>query len=73
MNEKSLTDLCSEYIETVYKYLLSMCRHRETAEDLTQETFTRAIIYLDKLKEETFLGWLLRIARNLYIDRWRKE
>ncbi|MDD4768007.1 MAG: sigma-70 family RNA polymerase sigma factor [Desulfotomaculaceae bacterium] len=73
MNEKILTDLYRKHVATVYRYLLSMCRHRETAEDLTQETFTRATIYLDKLKEETFLGWLLRIARNLYIDRWRKE
>jgi RNA polymerase sigma-70 factor (ECF subfamily) len=42
------------------------------AEDITQESFLRAFRSLRRLKEpRAFLGWLMRIARNLATDRLR--
>ena len=42
------------------------------AEEVTQEAFVRAFRSLGKLSEPVaFLGWLLRIARNLATDRLR--
>ena len=37
-----------EYARTVYKYLLSLTRDEQTAEELTQETFFQAIKSCEK-------------------------
>jgi len=60
-----------QYMKPVYLYLFSLCHSRETAEDLTQETFLKAFCTLEQAGE--VLPWLLKVARNLYIDLWRKN
>lgn len=58
----------------VYKYLLALSGNPALAEELTQETFYRAI-----QNSETFRGtcklsvWLCQIGKNLYISQRRKE
>lgn len=58
----------------VYCYLFSLCRDQYTAEDLTSETFLRAIkkidTYNDRMKPST---WLCTIGRNLYLNQVKKE
>jgi RNA polymerase sigma-70 factor (ECF subfamily) len=44
-----------------------------TAEDATQETFLRAYQNLRRFREGNFRGWLMRIAKNVCIDQWRKR
>jgi RNA polymerase sigma-70 factor (ECF subfamily) len=46
---------------------------RESAEDITQETFLRALRNVADFREGDFSGWLMRIARNVCIDEWRKS
>ncbi len=43
------------------------------AEDATQETFLRAFQSLRQYQEGNVRGWLMRIARNVCIDLWRKR
>jgi RNA polymerase sigma factor (sigma-70 family) len=43
------------------------------AEDATQETFLRAYENIRRFREGDFSGWLMRIAKNLCIDMWRKR
>jgi RNA polymerase sigma-70 factor (ECF subfamily) len=44
------------------------------AEDVVQEVFIRAFRNLDKLQDPLrFLGWILKIARNLAADRNRRH
>lgn len=43
-----------------------------TAEDATQETFLRAYQNLRRFREGNFRCWLMRIAKNVCIDHWRK-
>jgi RNA polymerase sigma-70 factor (ECF subfamily) len=43
------------------------------AEDATQDTFLRAIQNVEKYDGGDFCGWLMRIARNVCIDQWRKR
>ena len=64
--------LCAEY-EAVYRYLLALCRNREDAEDIVQETFVKAL----KAKEEfdgdsSLYTWLCAIGKNLWLNRCRK-
>ena len=58
----------------VYKYLFALCGEQTLAEELTQETFYRAI-----QNSETFRGtcklsvWLCQIGKNLYLSQLRRE
>lgn len=58
----------------VYKYLFALCGEQTLAEELTQETFYRAI-----QNSETFRGtcklsvWLCQIGKNLYLSQMRRE
>ena len=58
----------------VYCYLFSLCQDIHTAEDLTSETFLRAIqkidSYDDRIKAST---WLCTIGRNLYRTQLKRE
>jgi RNA polymerase sigma-70 factor (ECF subfamily) len=58
----------------VYRLLLSMTTCACEAEDLTQETFVRALKRLDTYQVGTNLrAWLLRIATNALRDDRRKR
>lgn len=43
------------------------------AEDATQETFLRAYRRIQTFQGGDFVGWLMRIARNVCIDEWRRS
>ena len=51
----------------IYKYLLKLCRDSSLAEELTQETFFRAYINLEQLKDpDKAEAWLCQIGKNTY-------
>jgi RNA polymerase sigma-70 factor (ECF subfamily) len=64
-----------EHVWRVYAFLAYRLRDRQTAEDLTQATFERALRawsrYDPRRASET--TWLLAIARNLLIDHHRRD
>ncbi|WP_281367817.1 sigma-70 family RNA polymerase sigma factor [Saccharibacillus deserti] len=61
------------YMQDVYRYLLFLSRDHHTAEDLTQETFTRAYLHIESLGDgEKVKRWLFRVAHNAFIDRTRR-
>jgi RNA polymerase sigma factor (sigma-70 family) len=43
------------------------------AEDATQETFLRAYQAIHGFQQGHLCGWLMRIAKNVCIDLWRKR
>ncbi len=43
------------------------------SEDATQETFLRAYKGLRRFQQGNVRGWLMRIAKNVCIDTWRKR
>lgn len=71
MEKDLLEQVYMKYMKPVYLYLFFLCHSRETAADLTQETFLKALCSLEQAEE--VLPWLLKVARNLYIDLWRKD
>lgn len=62
----------NEHQAEVYRFLYYRTRSRELAEDLTSETFVRALRRIDSFTERPLTGgveaWLVTIARNLYFD-----
>ncbi|MCL1949353.1 MAG: RNA polymerase sigma factor [Turicibacter sp.] len=60
----------ADYFLVVYKYILSLCRNEKIAEDVTQETFFKALKNVDKFKGECKLEvWLCQIAKNHYFTQ----
>ena len=65
--------LCAEY-EAVYHYTLALCRDEALAQDITQETFLKAMKSYDKFKGDSSLyTWLCAIAKRLLINRYKKD
>lgn len=57
---------------TLFKYAMKLCRNREAAEDLVQDTFVSALASKDSFEPGTNLGaWLSRILRNAFISQNR--
>lgn len=65
--------LCAEY-DAVYHYILTLCRNDSEAQDITQETFLKAIKSIDKFDGNSSLyTWLCAIAKNLWINNCKKN
>jgi RNA polymerase sigma-70 factor (ECF subfamily) len=64
-----------EHVWQVYGFLAYRVRAREEAEDLTQLTFERALRAWGRYDQSrsALSTWLLTIARNLLIDRYRSD
>ena len=58
----------------VYRYVLSMSGDPHMAEDITQDTFFKAMQKLDSFRGDCSLTtWLCRIARNLYLNKANRK
>lgn len=71
---EAASHLIERHYPRVYSFLSYLTGNRSTAEDLTQEVFTRALGALARFNGRyQFEPWLLRIARNLVIDESRRD
>jgi RNA polymerase sigma-70 factor (ECF subfamily) len=68
-------DLYERHFGRVYAFVVSRVRDRDAAEDLTAETFHKALAGLAKYESRgaPFAAWLLRIAANAIIDRSKRD
>jgi RNA polymerase sigma-70 factor, ECF subfamily len=58
--------------QQVQRHLLAMVRDAELAEELTQETYARALSRIDQLRDpQAALAWLYRIATTVALNRLR--
>lgn len=72
--QEALADLYEAYFGRVYRFVYYRVSHRETAEDITEDTFVKAFAGVKNLQATAaFEGWLFQIARNLVIDYYRKK
>ena len=64
-----------DHVWRVYGFLAYRLRDRETAEDMTQATFERALRAWSRFdpRRASESTWLLTIARNLLIDHQRRD
>lgn len=70
---QSLDEYYQAHAPEIYRYLYSLCRRREVAEDILQETFYQAYHHLESFQGISLRPWLFRVARNAFIDHVRKE
>jgi len=73
-SEEAFGLLVKKYRTKMFNLAYSLTRNRETADDMAQEVFIKAYIYLSKFKYKSSFGtWLYRIAVNTVKDNLRKE
>ena len=67
-------ELIKAYYPEILKYCIWHTPNRTLAEDATQETFLKAIRYMNKyVHRGRFRAFLYKIASNTCIDMWRKQ
>ena len=71
---QNMEKIYEEYFETVNKYLFCLTNNKDISEELTQETFYRAIEKINTYKGDCKISvWLCQIAKNLWYDQCRKN
>ncbi len=64
----------SEYYDMVFGYALSLCKNAAWAEELTEETFFKALKRINSFRGECKLSaWLFRIAKNTFLTELKKQ
>ena len=62
------------YFRDVYRYCLALTRDEQIAEEVTQETFFKALKAIDKFDGKCRLYvWLCQIAKNTYLSMLQKR
>jgi RNA polymerase sigma-70 factor (ECF subfamily) len=72
--ESAYKELIRRYERPVFSLIYRMVRDRETAEDLSQDTFIKVLNHIDRYRPEFKLSsWLFKIANNVAIDHLRRR
>jgi RNA polymerase sigma-70 factor, ECF subfamily len=66
-------ELYGRYAQDVFRFTLFLTGNRAVAEDLTAETFARALAVWDDVRASSVKAYLMSIARNLARDCWRRQ
>lgn len=72
MEQKVLSQIYEKYHRELYLYIFSLCRNHHAAEDLTQETFLKALLALPE-GHSNIRAWLYMVARNLFFNYRQKN
>ena len=72
MDRDILRQFYRRYSREIYLYLYSLCKSRETAEDLMQEVFLKALLSLPD-QNENLRAWLYKVARNACFNELRNR
>lgn len=74
-NNAALEELIKRHKKSIFTAIYLLVKNRTLAEDIFQETFIKIIQTLrngNYNEEGKFVGWAVRVARNLTIDYLRK-
>ncbi len=72
--EAAYRELVRRYERPVFALVFRMVRDRELAEDLSQETFVKALNAIESYRPEfKFSSWIFKIANNAAIDHLRRR
>lgn len=73
--DKWVEEVCSCTWKEVYHFIYYKVQSREEAEDITQETYAKALPFLQNKKviPSKCIGFLKTTAFNILRDNWRKD
>ncbi len=73
-DKKALTQLVKNYEQTIYNFSFKICRDRDKAENIMQETFYSMIKHINQFDSKSKLStWLYRIVANHCLMEARKQ
>src|SRR5260370_12799100 len=73
-DRQAFAALVEQYWDGLYRWLYHVTHHRQTAEDLAQEAFLKAMAGLGSFRAgRNFRAWLFRIAYNSFLNHRRGE
>ncbi len=73
MQKAELNDLYDQWLQPIYRYVLSRVKHVDDAKDITSQTFLSAWKNHERYQERgEFAAWLFSIARNKINDHFRQ-
>lgn len=74
MKENDIDKLYKDYARKVHSYLFYLCKDNHMADDLTQETFYRAMKSIHNFRGECKVSvWLCQIAKHLWFKEVEKR
>ena len=66
--------LYRKYYSQVYSFVMTLARNRDTAEEITQQAFVKALTSKKAFRgESSEITWLCSIAKNIFIDEQREQ
>ena len=72
--DETAEKLYETYYMQVYSFVMTLAGNRDTAQEITQETFFRAFTSINTFRGDSKpLSWLCAIAKNLYTDEIRRN
>ena len=75
-DRSAISQLIERHSRRVLDYIKMMVKDNDAAKDIMQETFIKAVRVIDSGRytdNGKFLSWILRIAHNQVIDRFRAQ
>jgi len=72
-DQEAFGELVRRYGDSLLGYLTKICRNREQAKDLFQETFRKVHEKAHTLRSSQFKSWLYTIATRVAMDGLRKQ
>lgn len=75
-NNEAFEHLLDRYKDRVFTQIFLLVHNKELAEDIFQDTFIKAIVFMKQGRytdSGKFYPWLSRIAHNLIVDHFRRN
>ena len=70
----SIEEILNEHARSVYKFRPALSRNADTSEELTQETFYRAVLSVDNYDGSCRISvWLCQTAKQIWYQELRKR
>ena len=72
--QEDFDQIYQNYFDPVYRYVLSISENSAVAEEITQETFFKALESIDAFRGESSMKtWLCSIAKHIFLSQQRKR
>ena len=73
MSNELINEMFQKKMKLIHKYLIKLGCSQDNAEDIVQDTFYKALKYIDGIQAYKLSSWLFRVAINKYYDLCRKN
>lgn len=73
MSNELINEIFQKKMNLINKYLIKLGCNKHDAEDIVQDTFYKALKYMDGIHPDKLSSWLFKVSINKYYDVCRKN